>query len=496
MSLDKLKQQRASTKKSITRIKNLVEASGRDEGTPLSSTELRCRQSIAEAYFKQLLAFQSQVEVLDPEDEARADLEDGFIALKMAVQQQLGTELHEHDTTIGNTTLQFPAHHSKLPSLKLPTFSGKYSEYKNFITSFTQVVDRETGLSNIEKLNHLRNCLQGPALDTINAFQISNENYPKALERLKARFDNATLIFMENVVSLFELPSMAMPDGQQLRSIVDNASALYSSLLSLGSERDISNAMIIHIIMAKVDEESRNKWGESLDFVKLPTWDECTKVLDRGCQYLQSMDGARAIEPKRSVGKPQKYKQASTFALAKPSCQLCNSGDHVLANCRQFKTLDVLKRFEKVKELRLCLNCLSGKHQVSQCSSTFKCRICAKAHHTSLHRGQSVQQPQQQVMPFGSTPDQQQHQGTSHPGSTAATHTHFERSPVEQVNIITDAFSQSLRLPWKKHCVKLIGIGESETNTKHIVSSTIKFRHTDFQMSLDFCIIISTRARN
>lgn len=175
---------------------------------------------------------------MEPEDNARSDLEECFIAIKLAVQEQLGSELH--DTTIGNASLTFPTHNSKLPSLKLPTFTGKYSEYKNFITSFTQIIDREIGLSNIEKFNHLRNCLQGPALDTINAFQITNENYPKALERLKTRFDNSTLIFMENVVSLFELPSMTQPDSSQLRSIVDNASALYSSLLSLGSERDIS----------------------------------------------------------------------------------------------------------------------------------------------------------------------------------------------------------------------------------------------------------------
>lgn len=68
---------------------------------------------------------------------------------------------------------------NKLPALKLPTFSGKYAEYKNFITTFKQVIDREIGLSNI------------------NAFRISNnnypKNYPKALERLKSRFDNNIL---------------------------------------------------------------------------------------------------------------------------------------------------------------------------------------------------------------------------------------------------------------------------------------------------------------
>ena len=68
----------------------------------------------------------------------------------MSVQDQLGSELHE--STIAESTFGCHTSHSKLPALKLPSFSGIYSEFKNFITSFTQVNDRETGLSNIESL--------------------------------------------------------------------------------------------------------------------------------------------------------------------------------------------------------------------------------------------------------------------------------------------------------------------------------------------------------
>ena len=77
--LEKLKQQRASIKKNISRIKNLVEAIQKDEGKHLSATELKCRLGIAEACFKQILTYQTNIELLDPEDNAQADLEDIFI---------------------------------------------------------------------------------------------------------------------------------------------------------------------------------------------------------------------------------------------------------------------------------------------------------------------------------------------------------------------------------------------------------------------------------
>ena len=173
----------------------------------------------------------------------------------------------------------FPASSHKLPALKLPTFGGKYSEYKNFITSFKQATDRELGLSNIGKINHLFNCLHGQALETVKAFQITNENYPKALERLKTRYDNSSLIFMENISTLFELPNMSKHNCTQLSSLVYKVSALFSSLLSLSSQSDIAQSMLIYIVMEKADGDTKMKWKDSLDFTKLPSWDDCSEVL-------------------------------------------------------------------------------------------------------------------------------------------------------------------------------------------------------------------------
>jgi len=44
--------------------------------------------------------------------------------------------------------------HSNLPKIKLQKFSGKHSEYKQFIGIFVQLVDSDSSLSNIEKFNH------------------------------------------------------------------------------------------------------------------------------------------------------------------------------------------------------------------------------------------------------------------------------------------------------------------------------------------------------
>lgn len=254
-SLEEYKSQRTTTKRNISRIKTIIDANGRGEGKALSTAELKCRLGILESYFKQILVIQSNIEKLEPEDTARGEIEDLYVSIKLAIQSQLGEEMH--NITVSDTTFSYPVSHAKLPSLELPTFDGKYSNYQNFITSFRQIIDRETSLSNVEKFNHLRKCLKGAALETVNAFQVSNENYPKALERLRVRYDNNTLISMENITSLFQINSILKPNASELRSLVDNVSALYSSLLSLGNHSDICNAMLIYLVMEKVDEESQ-----------------------------------------------------------------------------------------------------------------------------------------------------------------------------------------------------------------------------------------------
>ncbi|XP_065365522.1 uncharacterized protein LOC135958548 [Calliphora vicina] len=515
MTLEEVKQQRANTKKSITRIKNQVEANGRGEGKTLSSAELKCRLGILESYFKQILTYQTQIEKYDPDDNGRPEIEDLYIAAKMNIQAQLGEDVH--NTTMSDSTICFPVNNNKLPQLKLPTFSGKYSEYKNFITSFNQVIDREFGLSNIEKFNHLLNCLQGQALETVKAFQITNENYPKALERLKTRYDNSSLIFMENITTLFELPAMSKYNCAQLRSLVDNVSALYSSLLSLGSDSDIANSMLIYIVLEKVDDETKRKWKDSLDFTELPSWDDCSKVLERHCQFLESVDTSHTNVAHRKPDNHQsgksKYKSSKTgysFSVSKRVCVLCTKTDHTITRCPRFKDMDVGQRFENVKRLGLCLNCLSKGHQVNSCSSTFKCKSCSRLHHSLLHRSQSASRPSS---PTAEPSTSRAALNDSH----ASVHTHMEKSSPEQVllatamvlvrdatghyqfgralldscsqlNFITDEFSQKLHLPRRKQTTEVASIGNTHSKTKYRSSTNVKSRVTDFEVSLSFCV--------
>ncbi|XP_043063530.1 uncharacterized protein LOC122319801 [Drosophila ficusphila] len=484
--LDEAKRQRANVKRNISRIKSVVNEHVEEESFNRSAAELQCRLGILESYFKQALVIQTKIETLDSAANGRVDIEESYIATKLAIKQLLGENLSS--TMLESNPPALPQ--SKLPRLPLPTFDGTHTEYKNFMTSFMQLTGREN-LSSIEKFNHLLNYLKGPGLEAVKAFPVTSENFPKALDRLKARYDKPGLIFMETMTTIFKLQPVNSSNAQQLRSLIDISSALFSSQSSLGSDAQISEAMLIYLVMDKCDQQTRNKWNESLDYSSLPSW---------------------------------------TFALTKTTCVFCSSAGHRLMACDQLRNLDSLQRLEVVKKQGLCVNCLGKGHKVSNCPSKNRCRSCNQPHHTLLHHHNS---PKSLSLPSTSSSQPSGTAAYSQPQLSAApnyvnvqpypigaaTHAHAQSDArggsqvilatamvqvqdsidsfrlgralldsCSQVNFITEAFAHKLRFPRDKHSVQIRSIGDSNTHIKHRTSTTIKSRLSLFELSLDLCI--------
>ncbi|XP_055840716.1 uncharacterized protein LOC129908323 [Episyrphus balteatus] len=180
--LENLIHQRLQIKNNIIRIKTGLE----ERTLSLNPIELECRLDILNSYIDQLMNCQSEIESIDRNDDSRGELEDICVGAKALLISHVNKRRKSSavDYSFSNP------HHSRLPKMSLPKFSGKYSEYKNFISLFESLVDNDPILPDIEKFNHLISCLSGAALGTVKAFQITEQNYPKALASLKKVYDN------------------------------------------------------------------------------------------------------------------------------------------------------------------------------------------------------------------------------------------------------------------------------------------------------------------
>ena len=78
--------------------------------------------------------------------------------------------------------------------------------------------------------------------------------------------------------------------------MIDTVSAIYDSLLSIGDDKKITNAILIHLVMSKVDPVTKSKWEEQLDFEKLPLWSDCEAALNKRFQHI-SADESSSSRP-------------------------------------------------------------------------------------------------------------------------------------------------------------------------------------------------------
>ena len=308
---------------------------------------------------------------------------------------------------------------------------------------------------------------------------------------------------------------MNKPSSSGLRCLIDTISAIYGSLLSMGDDKHIANAMLIHLAMSKVDSVTKSKWEEQLDYDKLPLWSDCEEVLNRRFQHIaadETSSKSKLTKPKtefNSHSKPSK----STFNCSESTpkiktCAHCNSKAHTLANCSIFTTLPVAQRFQFVKESNLCINCLNKGHTVSKCKSQ-KCKICQKSHHSILHRyvPNQTQSSTTKVAPSADLNGEFFQASANHVSrnsdevilATAIVQVKsrsgelfYARALLDsgsQVNIITEDLAQKLNLKREAQNMNILCLGKPNSEIKHKVHASFKSRINEYNFIVDLLVM-------
>ena len=77
-SLDSLQKQRATIKGNISRIRNMYQ----DGSASTNPVDLECRLEILSSYIKQIMAYQMEIEKINPDDTKRCEIEEVCIGAK------------------------------------------------------------------------------------------------------------------------------------------------------------------------------------------------------------------------------------------------------------------------------------------------------------------------------------------------------------------------------------------------------------------------------
>ena len=309
---------------------------------------------------------------------------------------------------------------TKLPAISIPTFNGDILAWPTFWQKFTATVHVHDDLPDSTKLAYLRSAITDPEANILlNPAIDGPDTYERLVQELHQRYARTRKIHRGLVNKLSTLPA-AKYQSKDLRQLLDTANN-YVNCLKTTKQFDLES-VITSMIYGKLPYKMQVDWDDDHDDTdKVAPYTELFDYMSKKILTLSDNQTSTTFEAKppkqekRSERKPQPAKKkaqvytvtpATPAAPAAPAisasqqhppykweCSFCKPERHPLYLCSKWNTFTVTQRLAHVKDKKLCTNCLGVGHGAGTCKSSYRCKDCGQAHHTSIHQvSQSVQQ--------------------------------------------------------------------------------------------------------
>ncbi|XP_055838743.1 uncharacterized protein LOC129906826 [Episyrphus balteatus] len=176
----------------------------------------------------------------------------------------------------------------KLPKIELPKFDGNYLNWRQFYDLFKQLI-HDQPIPPAQKLYFLRANVTGDAHSLIQHFQPTDKNYDVAWKTLVDRFDNRRLLLTAQLTKLLS-QSPAIGTASSIKRMHDTTKEGMQAISNLGFDTSSWDPIIVHLILQKLDKESRTLFEQSLDDPRSsPTLDELLKFVESRFQTLEAI---------------------------------------------------------------------------------------------------------------------------------------------------------------------------------------------------------------
>ena len=294
--------------------------------------------------------------------------------------------------------------HTKLPAIALPTFAGDVLKWPTFWHKFSASVDANVDLPESTKLSYLRSAIKDPEADIILNPSIDGpDTYKRLVKELHQRYERTKKIHRELVEKLISLPA-AKNNSTDLRRLVDATVNCVDCLSTTG--HFTLEAFISSLVYSKLPYKLQIDWDDDQpDDNKVLPYPKLLEYVTKKAFTLSDHKSSNSAtptaqvpekKPARRQDKAQPYRQKSqVYSVSTPTaahssykwdCVLCKPEKHPLHVCPKWLGFSVDQRLKHVQDKKLCANCLGVGHATATCKSTYRCRDCGQAHHTTIHK--------------------------------------------------------------------------------------------------------------
>lgn len=518
--LTSLRRKRGVTKASLTRLRNFVNEFDH-ESQAISLLEFR--QEELPHINNKFDSVQVEIELItddpDKEEEERAVFEREYFDLRSQIQEIIKLEKPPSSTVKGGSIGTCKQNNrAKLAPISLPTFNGNIQHWQSFFDIFKAMVHNDEGYSPAQKFYYLRSCLSGSAADLISAIPVSDGNYDVVFRRLQQRYDNQNLAIQSHIRSILESPRVEEGSVETLKKLHSHVCTHIAALKALQQPIQHWDAWLITIVTSRLDKQTGHDWQLHQAGTELPKYEKLESFLESRCVALENFeshsnnvvkmktDSNLSMMQQRGI-KSAQMKKSLLVTEAIPC--VCCSEKHNLSSCENFKKLSATERLTKVREARLCFNCLSPYHIVTYCKSKGRCETCKRRHNNLLHITKRSEQSQEQDATFDETlVSTSATQKTALCTASKASHVFLSTAMVlvadqygverecrvildngSQINFISKKLANLLHLPRNRALLPVSGIGGNRVHSAASMDIIIKSRVKQYEVCLT-CYVV------
>lgn len=486
-SLKELVAARGHQKGTLTRLFNFAKSN--DIFTSSTEALLIKKTRLLES-FQQYESLNIKISSIAPDDgENVEEIEDKYYAVLTALNEQLAsTEYYSLASKSASPAHKSPAPQSqaRLPSIELPVFTGKLTDYIPFINLFNSLIHENSAIDSVQKLYYLRTYLRNEPLDIIKNLPLTPESYNQALSLLNNRYNNKQKITNEHINALIDLKPMPKSTASNLREFISRIRQELAALTNLEPNVKHWDTILLCLLSRKLDMYTGRAYQLERNSDEEPTLQDFLSFLEKRALALEN------AEPGFGQHRQQRETTWSGNAVAahpatQETCPFCKS-NHKLYLCKTFQLQPVSARALFIKQHGLCTTCL-GVHK-QKCRYHFRCGVCKKEHHTLLHRDTKNDIPQA-ASATSLSASNNFHNDVLLPTAKVkilardGTELHFKAliDSGSQLSFISDKAVQLLHLKPTDNYVNVVGITNSSKGIKRCVPIEIHSLCTPYKIS-------------
>lgn len=291
----------------------------------------------------------------------------------------------------------------QVPNLSVPKFSGRIIDWPGFHDNFNRMFNLNPDLNAIQRFHFLKEALPDDKDIDIHQMTMTEANYKVAWDLLAKRYHIPRVLFMHNMNTLYNLPSLSKEKADDIKRMLNVATVCMTAMEKIDIPIRECDHWIAHFLATKLSKETHQAWeyhlGSSTSVPTFARFEEFLNnrlitldVIENRNTSLQSdqskqTDATKNNSPSKGNKKSNVNKQ-NVHSTTKPdtttaACPLCQ-GQHTIRRCQDFLSKTCYERKKDVDQAKICVNCL-GFHHISKCTSSKNCLQCGSRHHTLLH---------------------------------------------------------------------------------------------------------------